>query len=310
MEFRELETFLVLAQELHFGRSATRLHVSQARVSQLIRDLERELGGPLFDRTSRRVTLTALGERFRQTVQQPYEQLLLAVRDTRAASREVAAELRVGYMQSIGGSLASELIAPFERAYPHCRTTVVALPMRHAMVPRADLDDGTAEVVLCWSPGGSGDALTEPGLSVGPVLIRLPRGVLVREDHPFANRSTIDVEELADYEIVDPSRPAGKYVEAWVPRTTPAGRPIHRTEQDLPGLLGRTEPVLEDIFTIVTRTKALHVTFVGLLDRYPRPDMRVVEVNGLAPMVLLPMWRTAHENTTIRAFVEEISAHR
>ncbi|MER5279062.1 LysR family transcriptional regulator [Streptomyces sp. NPDC002809] len=68
----ELECFLVLAEELHFGRTAARLHLSRARVSQLIQKLERHVGAPLFTRTSRRVALTRLGSRFREDLEPHY----------------------------------------------------------------------------------------------------------------------------------------------------------------------------------------------------------------------------------------------
>jgi len=66
VELREVEIFLTLAEEQHFGRTAERLTLSQARVSQAIQTLERKLGGKLFDRTSRSVRLTALGESVRR----------------------------------------------------------------------------------------------------------------------------------------------------------------------------------------------------------------------------------------------------
>jgi len=66
MELRDIEIFLTLAEELHFGRTAERLRVSQARVSQAIRRQERRLGVALFDRTSRRVALTPVGRRLRE----------------------------------------------------------------------------------------------------------------------------------------------------------------------------------------------------------------------------------------------------
>src|SRR2546421_7180631 len=62
IELRELETIFVLADELHFGRAAERLGVSTAHVSQTLRHVERRLGGQLFERTSRRVELTLLGD--------------------------------------------------------------------------------------------------------------------------------------------------------------------------------------------------------------------------------------------------------
>src|SRR5919106_317950 len=65
IDLRELRVFLVLAEELHFGRTADRLGLTQSRVSQSIRDLERKLGLHLAARTSRRVVLTADGERSR-----------------------------------------------------------------------------------------------------------------------------------------------------------------------------------------------------------------------------------------------------
>ncbi|MFE9392938.1 LysR family transcriptional regulator [Streptomyces sp. NPDC006784] len=58
IERHEVEAFLTLAEELHFGRTAAKLHVSTARVSQTIRKLERRVGIPLFHRTSRHVSLT------------------------------------------------------------------------------------------------------------------------------------------------------------------------------------------------------------------------------------------------------------
>jgi len=61
IERHEAEAFLALPEELHFGRTAERLHVSAARVSQTIRRLERRVGVPLFRRTSRRVELTPVG---------------------------------------------------------------------------------------------------------------------------------------------------------------------------------------------------------------------------------------------------------
>ena len=61
VELREVRVFLVLCDELHFGRTADRMHLSQTRVSQLVRLLERKLGAQLFERTSRRVALTPAG---------------------------------------------------------------------------------------------------------------------------------------------------------------------------------------------------------------------------------------------------------
>ena len=65
IELREIRVFLTLAEELHFGRTAERLNLTQSRVSQALRAFEIRLGDRLVDRTSRRVTLTTAGERLR-----------------------------------------------------------------------------------------------------------------------------------------------------------------------------------------------------------------------------------------------------
>lgn len=97
MELRDLKYFAVVAEELHFGRAAQRLHIVPAAVSQRVRELEHELGVVLFDRTSRRVTLSDAG-----TSLLPVARRVLGsareVVDTAAAIRDgVLGRVRVGF---------------------------------------------------------------------------------------------------------------------------------------------------------------------------------------------------------------------
>src|ERR1044072_2782235 len=87
MEIRALECFLALSEEVHFGRAAERLYVSQSRVSQLLRALEGRIGARLLDRTSRRVRLTPLGERFLAELRPAYDALSGAVEGGKGAAR-------------------------------------------------------------------------------------------------------------------------------------------------------------------------------------------------------------------------------
>ena len=80
----EIEVFLALADELHFGRTAERLRIPQPRVSRLVSALERRVGGALFERTSRRVRLTPLGEQLRDQLQPTYKDLTAALDGARA----------------------------------------------------------------------------------------------------------------------------------------------------------------------------------------------------------------------------------
>ncbi|NED58861.1 LysR family transcriptional regulator, partial [Micromonospora aurantiaca] len=85
MELRDIEIFLALAEELHFGRTAERLHISQARVSQAIKKQERRIGAPLFDRTSRRVRITPAGEHLYRELSAGYRQIMDGIEAVSAA---------------------------------------------------------------------------------------------------------------------------------------------------------------------------------------------------------------------------------
>ncbi len=86
VDLRQERAFLVLTKELHFGRTAARLGVTRARVSQTIRALEARVGVPLFDRTSRRVTLTPLGAELEGRLRPAHSALAAALERPRQVS--------------------------------------------------------------------------------------------------------------------------------------------------------------------------------------------------------------------------------
>src|ERR1700709_126472 len=100
MEFRQLEIFCALAEELHFTRAAARLHCVQSNVTTQIRALEQELGTPLFDRLAKRVILTDAGQRFLPHA----EKVLSTVEQAHASvsqSSAPAGPLRIGSPESV-----------------------------------------------------------------------------------------------------------------------------------------------------------------------------------------------------------------
>jgi len=143
----QAEAFLAVAEELHFGRAAERLRVSQPRVSRLIAMLERQVGAKLFDRTSRRVALTPLGEQFRDELGAAYAQLQAALDHARRAAREAAGQLRIGFTNTTEGPALSRLVAVFEARHPGCQVTLQEVPVTEAYAAlRADEID----VLIHW----------------------------------------------------------------------------------------------------------------------------------------------------------------
>lgn len=99
VDLRQFEYAVAVADELHFGRAAARLHVAQQTVSEQVAKLERELGGPLFVRSSRRVEVTALGETFLPEARRALEQFEHAGDVGRRAANGAAA-VRLGFAPS------------------------------------------------------------------------------------------------------------------------------------------------------------------------------------------------------------------
>ncbi len=121
LDLRKLRYFLTVAEELHFGRAAIRLHLAQPPLTRQISALETELGFKLFDRTSRSVTLTAQGRSFL-----PYARDLLEQVIASKLATGTAGQLALGYVSSIALSdLFSQTIQAFAQRFPDVQLTLV-----------------------------------------------------------------------------------------------------------------------------------------------------------------------------------------
>ena len=100
MELRHLRYFVAVAEELHFGRAAARLHIAQPPLSRQIRDLEREVGTPLFERVARGVELTAAGRAVLPEARLMLAQAARAQRTAERAARGEIGRLRVGFVEA------------------------------------------------------------------------------------------------------------------------------------------------------------------------------------------------------------------
>ena len=280
----QAEAFLAVAEELHFGRAAERLHVSQPRVSRLIAALERQVGGVLFERTSRRVTLTPLGAQFHAELGAAYAQLQAALDHARRAAREAAGQLSIGFTNTTEGPALSRLVAVFEARHSGCQVRLQEVPVTEAY---AALRTGEIDVLIHWLVAG------EPDLTAGPAIDRQDRVLAVAASHPLARQKTVSVEDLAGQPVARPPEgfPPALW-EALVPADTPPGTPVPPTHD------ARS---LHEIWALVARGLIVHPTVASTAQLLRRDDIALVPITGLPPIRLGLIWRSACYNARIRA---------
>lgn len=302
MELRDVETFLALAEELHFGRTAQRLYLSTGRVSQSIRGLENEIGAPLFARNSRQVRLTALGRQFRTDAQSGLDQLQGALRKAQDCARGVNGVLRVGYVACVGGPFISTLVSAFHARHATTRAVMTALPLATGFTT---LRHRQIDLLVVWSPGGDAAAVSGDGRATGPILATDQRAVLVPSGHPLADHREISIEQVADYELLDlPSTTPASLARAWTPRHTPSGKPLRRGPKTLEALVGQDTIPLLDLLSTVEHEQLAHLTIRSLLRYQPYPGLVLVPITDLPPCVMVPVWQPEFETAATRAFVD------
>ena len=124
MELRHLRYFVAVAEELHFGRAAARLHMAQPPLSQQIKQFEEELGFQLFHRTKRSVRLTAAGERFLVETRLIFQRLEQAIATGRRTSRGELGELAIGFVGSASYSVLPLILQRFRQRCPQVELTL------------------------------------------------------------------------------------------------------------------------------------------------------------------------------------------
>ena len=187
MEIKQLRYFLVVAEELHFARSAERLHVVQAVVSQQIRRLEHELGVPLFDRSKRQVALTAAGHRLVPAAQAVLGAVDHAADVVRTPPGEPAAtHLRLG----VAGGSGRRIDTVLDRLSSRFPDLHVTLSMGQVWEQLDEVRAGRLDAALVRLPRN------DHGLHLVPVWVdRIVVALPAR--HPLAARPGLALADLA-----------------------------------------------------------------------------------------------------------------
>lgn len=192
MELRHLRYFVAVADAAHFTRAAEQLYVSQPTLSHQIKQLEDELGTPLFDRVGKRVRLTAAGEVFRQHA----ERALREMEEARVAIGELEGLSRgavtVGVVQTVNGYLIPEAVARFTAAHPSVRVRIEELSDDKI---ESGLISGKINLGIGFIPPLSPEIVGEPLFEERFVLA-------VSDSHRLAKRRQLKVRELDDEPMV------------------------------------------------------------------------------------------------------------
>ncbi|MEV7010829.1 LysR substrate-binding domain-containing protein [Streptosporangium sp. NPDC051022] len=192
MELRQLEYAIAVAEELHFGKAAARMHVTQQSVSEQIRRLEKEIGAPLFVRTSRRVTVTAVGEAFLPEARRAVAAVRHALDAGRRAAAGPAGELRIGHAADLGLRLFQLVIPVLRARLPEVRPA--PCPMTTADQLTA-LEDRRLDIGFCWN------VEARPGLD-SLLVVREPFVLALAAAHPLAAEAAVDPVRLSHRPII------------------------------------------------------------------------------------------------------------
>ncbi|MFG2800805.1 LysR family transcriptional regulator [Streptomyces pseudovenezuelae] len=275
MELRTLRYFVAVAEELHFGRAATRLHMSQPPLSRAIKQLEADVGALLFVRSPAGVTLTPVG-----TVLLDEARVLLDHADRVRARVSAAAgvtTITVGILGDGTDPGVSRLAAAYRRRHPGIEIRVRDADLTD---PTCGLRTGLVDVALTRAPFDE-TALTVRALRSDPV------GVVLRADDPLARRDGLRLAELSDRRWFQFPRGTDPVWQAYWNGGLPREGPVVRAVQEC----------LQAVLWNGT---------VGLapLGHDLPAELAVVPLTDMAPSRVVAVWNAGDTNPLIRSFVE------
>ncbi len=192
MEIRNLRSFLAVAETSHFTQAARKIHLSQSALSHQIKELEQEIGVPLFDRSGRKVRLTAAGVILREHALRAIRTLddaIPAIAEVESLSR---GQVSVGVIQVLDNLLVPKVIAHFTEAHAGIGIRVERLWQRdiESAVKSGDLDLG-----ICLDPPKAQGVTLE-------ILAETPFAIIVADHHPLAARQSFGLADLGKVPLI------------------------------------------------------------------------------------------------------------
>lgn len=192
MEFRHLRYFLAVADALHFTKAAGGLHLSQPALSAQVKQLEQEVGVPLFDRLGRSVQLTRAGTIFREHARRALREMELAQAAIAEEEGLQRGALTIGVVQTVNAYLIPDIVARFSTLHPE-----VSLRLDELSGPdiEAGVESGSLNMGIGFVPVTSDRIESQSLFEEDFVLIASPR-------HRFAKRRQLALSALADESLI------------------------------------------------------------------------------------------------------------
>ncbi|MBJ7288179.1 LysR substrate-binding domain-containing protein [Williamsia sp.] len=282
VDLRKLRYFVAVADELHFGRAAERLHIAQPVLSRQIRAFEDELGVELFDRDRRGTRLTVVGQQLLDDARPLLAASEALTRRVRAAA-EGGVTLTIGFMPGI---TLTSVIGSMRSRYPDLATRLLRTSWDDQVQV---LHDGRADISIVRLP------IDRTGLEVHP-LFDEPRVAMVPADHPLAHHDRIVMAELADDHLLqDPGA---------VPEWRAVATEMRGGERRSVPPIGSVEEKLE----LVAQGQGIAVIPASTAAFYTRHGVVSLTVDDLGPNHVAVAWPTGRRTRLVLDFAETAAA--
>ncbi|MEO6421096.1 MAG: LysR family transcriptional regulator [Polyangiaceae bacterium] len=289
MELRHLRYFVAVAEELHFGRAASRLRIAQPPLSRQIQALEEDLGLLLLERTSRQVALTSAGVVLLEHTRRIFDSIDHAVHEARRASLGQTGRIVVAYPSSFASSGLTELVRDFRARYPEVEVALRELPPQKQV---EGIRDHSVDVGFIRSP------LDEPGLLSELVrsealVVALPSG------HPLEKRKRIDLGLLAKEPFVLFPRQRGPAYFDELMRLCHAAGFTPRIVQEAPQL---------DIVSLVAAGLGVSI-LPSSIRRAKRAGIVLRPIVGGPRTELRVAWAETSKSSVLQGFLDVVRGH-
>lgn len=281
MEFRQLQYFLAVAEELNFSRAAERLRITQPPLSLQIQNLEKELGIPLFYRNNRHVELTDSGKVFFDEIRKIFNHLNLAVEIAQRTHHGEIGKLTVGFVGSATYDILPSVLREFRSLYPDVQVQLLEMstPTQIEALLQEEIDVGVLR------PPVRNNAICTQIISTASCVLAVPR------QHPLVKRKNISLTDLNPYPFVILSRKtwAGLYDE----------------------IIGLCNPIIQQealefqtVIGLVAAGLGIAVVPQSAMNLHTQ-DVVYLDLKGQLPVASMGIsWRQNNPSSLVKIFVE------